>query len=306
VLNIITVHWRSPKWIAPQLDYLEHNLDVPYRIFASLNGIDDPALWQRFHYAADLEGTHAEKLNALARVAIDQSDPGDQLLFLDGDAFPVRPIGSWVTSTLQSVPLAAVRRDENLGDHQPHPCFCFTTCQFWKSVDGDWREGGTWVNSVGDLTTDVGGNLLHQLEEHHIDWLPLLRSNTRNPDPLWFGVYGHRIYHHGAGFRDRASRLTYHARDESRRQMPARRGGRSLEGWVIQVAHRPDLLLRVRPRHVRKLGSAIAVSLAKQERNHRDRAEARAARRADAYEQQVYQRLLTDPGFYRTFDAVEP
>ena len=141
VLNIITVHWRSPKWIAPQLDYLEHNLDVPYRIFASLNGIDDPALWQRFHYAADLEGTHAEKLNALARVAIDQSDPGDQLLFLDGDAFPVRPIGSWVASTLQSVPLAAVRRDENLGDHQPHPCFCFTTCQFWESVDGDWREG---------------------------------------------------------------------------------------------------------------------------------------------------------------------
>ena len=94
------------------------------------------------------------------------------------------------------------------------------------------------------------GNLLRQLEEHNIDWLPLLRSNTRNPDPLWFGVYGHRIYHHGAGFRDRDSRLTYHARDESRRQMPARRGGRSLEGWVIQVAHRPDLLLRVRPRHL--------------------------------------------------------
>jgi hypothetical protein len=76
--------------------------------------------------------------------------------------------------------------------------------------------------------------------------------------------------------------------------------------WVIQVAHRPELLLRVRPRHVRKLGSALAVSLAKQERNHRDRAEARAASKADAYEQRVYQQLLTHPGFYRTFDAVEP
>ena len=96
MLNIVTVHWKSDKWVAPQLRYLDQNVDTEFRVFASLNGIEDPELWKRFHLAEDLEGTHAEKLNALGRMAVDQSDPTDQLLFLDGDAFPVRPIGTWM------------------------------------------------------------------------------------------------------------------------------------------------------------------------------------------------------------------
>jgi hypothetical protein len=42
--------------------------------------------------------------------------------------------------------------------------------------------------------------------------LPLLRQNRRERAPLWFGLYGTDadgvlVYHHGAGFRDRGSRL---------------------------------------------------------------------------------------------------
>lgn len=56
MINIATVHWRSPKWIGVQLDYLERSIDAPFRVFAALNGIEDGALWDRFDFAEDMEG----------------------------------------------------------------------------------------------------------------------------------------------------------------------------------------------------------------------------------------------------------
>jgi hypothetical protein len=40
----------------------------------------------------------------------------------------------------------------------------------------------------------------------------VLRSNRKNPDPLFFAVYGDVIYHHGAGFRKGAFRAHYQSR----------------------------------------------------------------------------------------------
>ena len=48
MINVVTVHWQTPKWVEPQLGYLERNLDEPFRVFAALNGIEDRALWRRF------------------------------------------------------------------------------------------------------------------------------------------------------------------------------------------------------------------------------------------------------------------
>ena len=31
MLNVVTVHWKSEKWIDPQLSFLERNIDEPYR-----------------------------------------------------------------------------------------------------------------------------------------------------------------------------------------------------------------------------------------------------------------------------------
>lgn len=205
VLNVVTVHWQSPQWIDIQLGYLERNIDGPWRVFASLNGIEKQ-LWDRFHFAAELDGDHPEKLNELAQVVAGQSAADDLIVFLDGDAFPVRPVGFWLDSLLSSHPLAALRRDENLGDPQPHPAFCVTTVGFWREIEGDWRAGYTWENAFG-TTTDVGGRLLQTLQERKRPWRPILRTNTNNIHPIWFGVYEHRIYHHGAGFRPRVSRL---------------------------------------------------------------------------------------------------
>ena len=92
MINVMTVHWRTAKWIEIQLDYLHRNIETPFRVFAALNGIDAGGFQERFHFAADLTGSHPEKLNALADIAGAESDPNDVLLFLDGDAFPVRPL----------------------------------------------------------------------------------------------------------------------------------------------------------------------------------------------------------------------
>ena len=143
-------------------------------------------------------------------------------MFLDGDAFPIADIMPLVAEKLAAHPLLAVQRLENNGDRQPHPCFCVTTVGFWKSIGGDWSEGYCWNDRAGKPVTDVGGNLLGILERRKIEWAPLVRSNRTNLHPLWFGIYGGAVYHHGAGFReDKVSRADLTAMAEARARLPA-------------------------------------------------------------------------------------
>jgi hypothetical protein len=205
LFHVVTVHWKLDTWIEPQLRYLRRYMPSDTRIYASLNGIETPFA-ASFAYAADLPGTHAEKLNTLAGIVSSEASPEDYLVFIDGDAFPIAPIGPEV---LGGTRLAAVRRDENLGDPQPHPCFCVTTVNFWNEIAGDWRAGNyTWTNTLGYRTCDVGGALLQILREADISWRPLLRSNEVSLHELWFAIYGDVVYHHGAGFRGRRARAT--------------------------------------------------------------------------------------------------
>ncbi len=167
------------------------------KVWAALNGID-MAHAERFHYADDFEAPHPVKLNRLADLARAEAGADDLFLFLDGDAFPIAPIGP---ELLGGYPLAAMRRDENMGAPQPHPAFCLVPVDFWFDIEGDWRQGYSWIASNGVETTDGGGNLLGVLRAREIEWRPLLRSNRWDLDPLWFGVYADVVYHHGAGFR---------------------------------------------------------------------------------------------------------
>jgi hypothetical protein len=202
VFHVVTVHWKQATWIEPQLRYLRRFLPSDTRVYAALNGIDSP-LTSEFAYAADLPGRHPEKLNTLAQIVSEHAAPDDYLVFIDGDAFPIAPI---TPALLGDTPLAAVRRDENLGDPQPHPCFCVTTVGFWNEIGGDWRPGYTWKNTLGYRISDVGGNLLGILRAHSRPWHPLLRSNEVDLHHLWFAIYGDVVYHHGAGFRGRRAR----------------------------------------------------------------------------------------------------
>jgi hypothetical protein len=193
MIHIATVHWRDDRWIEPQRRYLESNIEAPHRLHADHDG----------------QGSHATKLNALAERIAREADPDDVLIFLDGDAFPIASLDPFLKQTLSRFPLAAIRRDENLGDKQPHPSFCATTVGFWQKIGGDWSRGA-WTNDLGWEIEDPGGKLLAELIDRRVEWRPLRRSNRVNLHPVLFGVYDDVVYHHGAGFReafDRVDRL---------------------------------------------------------------------------------------------------
>ncbi len=208
MIYILTVHWEHTDWIDTQLKYTNQHVNEPHKKFAFLN-IPTHKYDDQFDYASHENiKRHASKLNILADMAcFDSSDDEDLLLFLDGDAFPVNDFLPMVRQALTEHVLVAVERRENLGDCQPHPCFCVTTVGFWKKYQGDWNPGGAYWHDVnGKKITDLGGKVLKVLQDHGLSWKPILRSNTRNPHPLHYGVYGDVVYHHGAGFRNPATR----------------------------------------------------------------------------------------------------
>jgi hypothetical protein len=219
VIYVATVHFQSPKWIDVQQAYLRRHISQPFKTFAVLEGIP-----RQHHDAFDRviasKGSHEGHLNLLAAEIGAVADPADILVFLDGDAFPVADPWPAITSALRQSQMLAVRRDENHGDRQPHPCFCAIEVREWQRIHGDWCAGYEWTNDTGRTTSDVGGNLLGIVERNNLAWTPLLRTNTRNDHPLWFAVYGDLIYHHGAGFRRPFSRV-----DEQKRPKGVR-GGR--------------------------------------------------------------------------------
>lgn len=205
MLHIATVHYASPRWIEIQARYLREHIAVPYQTWSSLELIDQSYV-VHFDRVIDQVGRHSDKLNHLAIEISHEASDSDLLMFLDGDAFPIADPMPLITDGLARAPLLAVRREENAGDQQPHPCFCVTTVGFWRGLPGDWSEGYRWVNSTGKKVSDVGGNLLRQLELTKTPWAQVLRSNRQNLDPVFYGIYGDAVYHHGAAFR--ASQFT--------------------------------------------------------------------------------------------------
>jgi hypothetical protein len=200
MLHIATVHFASPRWIEVQTRHLRQHISVPYETWTSLQGID-PSYAVHFDHVIHQAGGHPGKLNNLALEISHQAEDTDLIMFLDGDAFPIADPMPLVRDGLDRAPLVAVRRAENGGDEQPHPCFCVTTVGTWRSLPGDWSAGHTWKIADGRRPTDVGGNLLRALELTDTPWVDVLRTNRAHVDPLFFAVYGDTIYHHGAGFR---------------------------------------------------------------------------------------------------------
>ncbi len=203
MLYIATVHWLDETWVDIQCRYFTRWLgETPYRLYGFLNGIDHTRYQEQFYYInTEPIVAHITKLNLLAEEICRVGAPEDIIIFIDGDAFPVQNFVPYVREQLQKYPLVAVQRLENEGDPQPHPSFCATTIRFWQEIKGDWSKGPKWPTNTGVLRSDTGGVLWDKLNRAGIDWKPILRSNVVNVHPLWFGVYGDMIYHHGAAFR---------------------------------------------------------------------------------------------------------
>jgi hypothetical protein len=205
MIHVATVHFGSAMWIDIQLAYLHRNLTEPFRTVTSLEGVPGDHEG-KFDMVVPAIGAHAAKLNLLAGEIAASAAPGDLIMFLDGDAFPIADPMPLVRHALETTTLVAVRRDENEGELQPHPSFCVVRVADWEALHGDWSPGHCWTTRSGRVLTDVGGNLLRCLERSGADWTPILRSNRIDFHPLFFGVYGDIVYHQGGGFRSGFSR----------------------------------------------------------------------------------------------------
>ena len=222
---IATVHWNSDDWVELQVKRLRQFIPAEVRLYAFMDGVSDSLTGHFDKVFYDESFSHPQKLDFLAERIAEDADLEDIILFIDGDAFPIASLGQ-VLNELETSRLVAVRRDENFGDKQPHPCFCATTVGFWKSIAGTWKAGVQWMRDDGAMGSDVGGNLYGLLRDYEVHWKPLLRSNCAELHPLFFGVYGDCVYHHGAGFRDKLCR-----RD-------ARRGIDGYSAWCIDRINR--------------------------------------------------------------------
>ncbi|MGD0381703.1 MAG: hypothetical protein ABSC30_17155 [Acidimicrobiales bacterium] len=266
MIYVATVHVESARWIDIQLAFLRRNITEPFKVYANLQNVPE-GHEHKFDRVFTILGEHPAKLNLLAGEIVADAQPDDIIVFLDGDAFPIADPLPTVRQGLEHGALVAVRRDENLADAQPHPCFCAIRVRDWERIHGDWSKGYSWVTADGKRTSDVGGNLLRALERNGDDWVPLLRSNRVDLHPLWFGVYGGIVYHHGAGFR-----------------------------WAVG---RVDLVnpprLTTRARHVPGLGRLLR----RRNRARAQRFHARTAAVAQRLSDEVYGRIERDPEFYR-------
>lgn len=287
MIHVATVHWMDPKWITPQKRGISSFVEAPHRTYANLQGVGQQ-LDTQFSYATRNAGTHADKLNELARIIAEQADADDVLIFMDGDAFPIRPLDHWIRELLSEYPLAAVRRDENAGDVQPHPCFCATTVGFWQEIQGDWRPG-RWITDQGLEASDVGGQLLSTLDQRSIAWRPILRSNTVDVHPLLYGVYGRHIYHHGAGFRPpivRADEANVPV-SENEQYLYLRTQARTKSLKDLRISNVGTVLRFGRDSfRARKLNAYIR----------------REGRRSD----EIYRAICENPDFYLRFEQAEP
>lgn len=226
MLHILTVHFRAGRWVEIQRSFLQRHITQPYRSWASLEGVPE-RFAEAFDVVVESRGRHEWKLNHMAARVCETAPDDDVMIFLDGDAFPIADPMPTIRAALASTDLLAVRRSENLGDPQPHPCFAAVSVGTWKRLGGDWAGGYPWRNELGETVSDVGGNLLYLLGSKGATWTPLLRTNTVNKHPIWFAVYGDIVYHHGAGFRRAFSRS-----DVNPMQVTAEKGPiRSLQRW---------------------------------------------------------------------------
>jgi len=190
MINIATVHWKSRIFQDIQYDYVAKNLE-DFRIWAFLDkvpqdseGKDD---YRYFFHKDSGQTNHLVKLDMLADLICEASAPGDVIVFMDGDAWPIAPLQEFIVESLIKFPVGGVVRSEN-GERYPHPCFSFTTV-------GHWRETGmSW--SKQDINC-----MLKSLEARKEGWTKLARSGGLTEHPVFFSVYGGLVYHHGAGFR---------------------------------------------------------------------------------------------------------
>ena len=198
---------RSRTWLKLQRQFLSKTTDS-YDHVVFLNG-HDASLYRGVKVIGRLaenpaaRGRHLPHVIGLqALLAYFRSHPYQHYLILDSDCFPIVP--GWLdhlNSMMELVgqQIAAPFRTENL-DIFPHPCAFFVKGKAVHDPRINFRPR-LIRNLLGTKCADPGPAIPRTL------CFPLIRSNARNPHPIFSAVYHHLFYHHGCGSRPTAGRV---------------------------------------------------------------------------------------------------
>ena len=206
MIHIITIHFKTDKWVDLQLRQINKHIS-DYKVWAYCNRFDISPHRHKFHFCENfkhsekipkrqLSENHWTKLNSLTQVVLNDADTQDDdlLIWLDSDSFPIKNVNDYVSEKISKYPLIAINRVENAGDVIPHPSFTSTSVSFWKRHKLNWS--GVPNGKFG--TKDSGGELHMYLLNNNIEWYKLLRTRSLTEHPVWFTIYDDLIYHHGA------------------------------------------------------------------------------------------------------------
>jgi len=219
MIYIATLHHSTNKFIDLQDAYYKAYTKEEYVLYAGLSDLEEDIAsyshaidagmyekWRLFNFDG-VENQQWHKLNCLVDAITQTSETPqeeDLLVFTDGDAFPVAPWEDKIRAELEkeNVKVVAIQRSENpepgLAEQfkpYPHPCFFATKLKFWLDNKLGWGLHPPEIVTAGPL-------LKLWLQQQEFSYTPLLRTNLYNIHPLYFGIYGDMIYHHGAGNRE--------------------------------------------------------------------------------------------------------
>lgn len=223
-LGICCVYFYGPDsgWLLDlQLRYIASTLaGYDYTVYAAANRLQaelrrtleatpNVRIASLPSYQGEGSPEHAFYLDLLLRQAAD--DGCTHLATVDADSFPLLP--DWPNVLLRKMNrlrLAAVLRSENLDTYLPHPCGLFMDRSFLlehaprmfppKSEIHSNASFQEFLQETGQRP-DTGIGYGYTLWKSKESWLPLVRSNRRNPHFLMAGIYGDVFFHLGASAR---------------------------------------------------------------------------------------------------------
>jgi len=203
---------RSRTWLRLQRQFLAKTTDsYDHVVFVNGNDLspyrgvkvigrseEDPTALHRRH-------PHVAGLRAL--LAYFRRHRYKHYLILDSDCFPIAK--GWLahlqsTMKMTGHKIAAPLRTENL-DIFPHPCAFYIRGSAVRDPSIDFHPR-VKKNLMGIRSLDPG------MAIPRTKCFPLMRSNARNPHPIFAAIYHHLFYHHGCGSRrasGRAIKLGY-------------------------------------------------------------------------------------------------
>ena len=231
MIHILTVHFKSDKWIDLQLKQIDKHI-TNYKVWSYCDGFDISSHKHKFHYcgvwpAGRERGgqSHWKKLNKLSERVIKDTDTkdGDILIWMDSDTLPINNVNDHISERLSTYSLLAVNRLENAGDVIPHPSFACSTVAFWKKHNLENPKmcnwGGSFIRSKASPkrnrfgeppgTYDNGGSLYFYLLDNNIEWYRMRRTHSLTDHPVYFTIYDNLVYHHAAGSRKSVNGTRY-------------------------------------------------------------------------------------------------